>query len=200
MKSVNNILKQKKYQLILASKSKRRQDLLKKLKIPFIIRVSKVIEKFQNKNIKQEIMANTLLKAKSIDYSKKALVIAGDTVIVYNNRVFGKPKNRSEAKRFLLTLSGKTHQVLTGLIVYNNVSKKLEKALVTTKVTFKKLSAQDIKSYLAIGEYKDKAGGYGIQAKGSFLVSKVVGDYNNVVGLPLTKLIDLLKKACKKIK
>ncbi|MFC1517346.1 nucleoside triphosphate pyrophosphatase [Candidatus Margulisiibacteriota bacterium] len=192
-------IKQKGYVLILASRSKRRQKLLKELGIPFQVKIAKVKEHFQLKNIKKELLHNALLKAKYVSTPKKAIIIAGDTVIVYNNRVFGKPKNRSQAERFLATFSGKTHKVLTGLVIYNTVSKKTEKAVVTTKVKFKVLTQQSITTYLNCGEYKDKAGAYGIQAKGAKLVEKITGDYYNVVGLPIKKLKELLIKVSNKL-
>lgn len=193
---LKNFLKQNNYVLILASKSKRRHKLLKTLGLPFQIRAANVAEHFRNKNIRKDLVNNALRKAKKISTKKNALIIAGDTVIVYNNRVFGKPKNRSQAERFLATFSGKIHQVLTGLVVYNSVSKKAQKAVVSTKVKFKKLTPKDISAYLKYGEYKDKAGAYGIQSKGARLIEKINGDYNNVVGLPLKTLVKLLRRAC----
>ena len=100
--------------------------------ITFITKISKVKEHFHHKNIRKELLDIALKKAKYIKTPKKALIIAGDTVIVYNSRVFGKPKNRNEAQRFLGNFSGKTHQVLTGLVVYDTATKKVQKAIVKT--------------------------------------------------------------------
>ena len=180
---------------MLASGSQRRTALLKKLGITFIVIKPRIKEKTGQKNIRQELLANALAKAKSISPGQKALIIAGDTVIVYNSRVFGKPKNIGQARRFLRMFSGKTHRVLTGLVVYDTNSGKAEKALVATSVTFRKLASSDIAEHLATGEYKDKAGGYGIQEQGAFLIERINGDYYNVVGLPLVKLVELIRRS-----
>jgi nucleoside triphosphate pyrophosphatase len=201
---LKKILNKNNYVLVLASGSSRRQKLLKKFDIPFKTIVPKVKEVHSKKHIRKTILNNALAKAlassASISVKKQpALVIAGDTVIVYNGASYGKPKNKLAAGRMLTALSGKTHKVLSSLIVYNTFTKSCEKAVVETKVTFKKLTTKEVEAYLNTQEYADKAGGYGIQDKGAFLVEKISGDYYNVVGLPLCALQDLLKKACLKI-
>ncbi len=201
LSTVRNTLRKKKYCLVLASTSPRRKFLLKKLGVYFRICAPRSKEIFQNKNIRLELKQNTLNKALSLkNPPKRALIIAGDTVIVYNNRVLGKPRHQAEAMRFLASLSGKTHVVLTGLAVYNTLSRQACTAIVKTSVTFRKLTTEELKAYIRTGEYIGKAGGYGIQGHGALLIQKIVGDYYNVVGLPLVATATLLKKACRKIK
>jgi septum formation protein len=195
-KNIKESLRQQKYVLVLASSSPRRRVLLKKLKVPFLTRTPKSKEHFSGKNIHRELLENTLAKARSISAPRRALIIAGDTVIVYNSRVLGKPRNRAEAQRFLNLLRGQTHKVLTGVVIYDNVSRKIRSGVVGTKVTFRDLSAEEIKKYLDTGEYKDKAGAYGIQGHGGLLIKKIDGNYENVVGLPMNTVAALLKKAC----
>jgi len=181
--------------LVLASRSPRRKVLLKKLCIPFIVRLPRSREHFPGKNILKELRTNTINKALSVRAPQKALIIAGDTVIVYNNRVLGKPKSRNEARDFLRSLSGKTHMVLTDIVIYDTVKKKAISAVTKTRVTFRTLTDQEITAYLDTGEYKDKAGAYGIQGHGSRLVKKVNGDIENVIGFPLSTVKTLLTKS-----
>ena len=113
-------------------------------------------------------------------------VIAADTVVVAAGKILGKPRDAQEAEAMLQLLSGKEHQVLTGLAV-SYAGRQLVEAAVT-RVFFRELSLQEIKAYVATGEPLDKAGAYGIQGRGAVLVNKIDGCYNNVVGLPLTRL------------
>ncbi len=194
---IKDFLHRNKYVLVLASGSPRRRMLLKKTGMPFIVRVPNCREHFAEKNIRQELLQNTLNKATCVKTPPRALIIAGDTVIVYNNRVLGKPKSRRDAKDILRTLSGKTHSVWTGIVVYDPRTVQKRAAIVRTQVTFRQLSEHEINSYLDTGEYKDKAGAYGIQGHGSLLVKKINGDYENVVGFPMNTVIELLNKICR---
>ena len=118
------------------------------------------------------------------------VVIACDTAVIYENKIFGKPKNKKDAADMLRTLSGNTHFVSSGYCIYykGRYYKRMESA----SVTFSELSEDDIKEYVATGEPMDKAGAYGIQGLGGLLVRKIVGDYYTIVGLPVNSLCQLL--------
>jgi septum formation protein len=128
-------------------------------------------------------------KARSVDGGERP-VLGVDTVVVSDGRVLGKPVDTAEAERMLETLSGKTHQVASGLCLRTPTWEELHQE--TTAVTFRPLTARDIASYLATGEWANRAGGYAIQGVGAGLVERIEGDYLNVVGLPAALLIRLL--------
>lgn len=114
------------------------------------------------------------------------IIIGADTIVYHNKKIYGKPKSPQEAVSFLETLSGKTHEVFTGVCVRTpEMCKSFSEA---TKVTFGQLPKEVIEAYVSSGEPMDKAGAYGIQGKGATLISGIEGDYFNVVGLPLHKL------------
>ena len=123
------------------------------------------------------------------------IVIACDTAVVLDNRLYGKPKSTSDAKRMLSELSGKTHFVSSGLCVY--YKGRYRKNLSSASVIFNDLSEADIDAYAATGEPMDKAGAYGIQGLGSLMVKKIVGDYYSIVGLPLNLLAKMLDEVLK---
>ena len=189
-------MKKKKVKLILASGSPRRIELLKMLGCKFQSIPSKVEEKISPhlspiQNVKR------LSRLKALDVASKVsdgIVIAADTEVVLNKKIFGKPKNKKEAQEMLKTLSGKEHRVITGLAIIDAKTKKTLQDVVITKVKFRKLNKNLIEKYVATGEPLDKAGAYGIQGKGSLLVESIRGDYFNVVGLPLNALNQLLEK------
>lgn len=122
----------------------------------------------------------------------RAIVICADTIVELDGEIIGKPKNKKEAFIFLDKMSGRSHNVYTGLAVGEINSRKTYISHAKTEVIFKKLTKQEIKNYIATGEPFDKAGGYGIQEKGAVFVSAVKGCYFNVVGLPINKLISIL--------
>lgn len=175
----------------MASGSPRRRELLKQLGLSFDVRVARVDEGDLSYPPAQRVERLALAKARAIDELKKdEVVLAADTLVVCQGQVLGKPASPEEAMRMLFFLSGKVHQVYTGLALVN-----LERQVVThecTSVLFRRLTASEIAAYVATGEPFDKAGGYGIQGRGAALVCAVYGCYFNVVGLPLAKLIPLL--------
>ena len=120
------------------------------------------------------------------------IIVAADTVVVINNEVLGKPKNEEDARRMLEMLSGKSHQVITGVAILSNGTEELFYEV--TDVKFGDLSKEEIDWYISTREYHDKAGAYGIQGKGIILVEKIDGDYSNVVGLPMYQLMKRLRK------
>ena len=181
--------------IILASSSPRRIEILKKY-VDIIIYPPSINEKINSFELPQ----TTVMKAafqKALDvYSKcdeKLLIIAADT-IVYSDQIMGKPKDEAEAYEMLSLLSGKTHCVYTGICIIDRSSSKKAADYERTSVTFNCLTDEIIKKYLKTNEYKDKAGAYGIQGYGELLVKEIHGCYNNVKGLPVTKLNNLMTK------
>ena len=181
---------------ILASASPRRKEIFKQIGIDI-----KVVESSINESIstdeRPEQIAMSLAFQKAIDVSNKvdnSIIIAADTIVVKENEIIGKPKNKLDARKTLQSLSGQKHNVITGfaLIGNNRLTKIVDYEL--TEVYFKDLDTIEIEAYLETYEYLDKAGSYAIQGKGSLLVEKINGCYFNVVGLPISKINDLLKK------
>lgn len=184
--------------IILASASPRRKELLEKLQIPFAVEVSNYKEDNHLKLNPLEL-AKTLSLGKAEAVAEKhkgenALIIGADTFVVLNNKVLGKPHTFKRAKAMIKKMSGKTHSVITGFTLIDLKSgKKISKA-VESKVYFRKLTEEEIDTYVRTGKPLDKAGAYAIQEAGCVLIERIKGDYTNIVGLPLPSLIKELKK------
>lgn len=181
--------------IILASNSPRRREILENTKVRFSIKGSQIDEVINsNESPKETVMRLAYEKALDIAKDNKdALVIGADTIVVINDTILGKPKDEKEAYDMIKLLSGKTHYVITGFALINL---SLEKKVIDyeiSKVTFKELSNECIKDYIQTKESLDKAGAYGIQGYGSLLVKNIEGDYFNIVGLPISKMSDCLK-------
>ena len=172
--------------LILASNSPRRKELLSGIVKDFSVEASTVDEtKIQETRPKEFALLASELKAKDVgDKNPEALVIGADTIVVIDGRILGKPIDHDEAKKMLSDLSGKEHEVMTGITLYNGASGKKISSLKTTKVKFRKLTAKDIEDYLQKVDVMDKAGAYAIQEYGEVLVENIAGDRDNVIGLP----------------
>lgn len=186
---------------ILASASPRRRELLAGIGVKFEVVESDFDESTvspnpQNPSLYVEELA--LLKANSVagklKKGVKKIIIAADTVVCFNGSILEKPKSKTDAFEMLSQLSGNTHEVHTGVCVYNLETGESHSQDTVTKVTFKQLSEERIKAYIATGEPMDKAGAYGLQGLGALLVEKIDGDYFNVVGLPLSKLAEMLEE------
>ncbi|MBS4173702.1 Maf family protein [Bacillus sp. FJAT-49736] len=180
--------------LILASQSPRRRELLQKLQIPFDSITSNADEQLsENQTHEEAVMELAARKAKAIasDYQEE-IVIGADTVVVLNNEILGKPKDREMAKTMLERLSGKQHFVYTGVAVIHQGT--IQTFYEKTEVTFWELTKKEIDTYLDSGEPFDKAGSYGIQGLGSLFVKSINGDYYTVVGLPISRLNQFLKE------
>jgi septum formation protein len=181
----------------LASKSPRRKKLLNQLNIKF-----KVIDVHINEeSINGESPAGMVKRlsneklAKAREKVNDGVIITADTIVVINNEILGKPKDKNDAEKILKKLSGRTHTVYTGYSVFNCRNNKIITDYEKTSVTFRKLLQDEIKNYIASGTPMDKAGAYGIQDDfGAVFIKKINGDYYNVVGLPLSSLYDSLKK------
>ena len=173
--------------LILASASPRRQELLKLFGIPFTVRVADIDETMDPQGSPyEEVGRVSRLKALAVPRENDDVVIAADTIVVCENRVLGKPKTEEEAKAMLSLLSGRDHQVMTGCTLLRGDT--CETFTEVTDLHFRELSPKEIARYVASGEPMDKAGSYGIQGGAALFCTHMVGDYYNVMGLPVCAL------------
>ncbi|OGK29194.1 septum formation protein Maf [Candidatus Roizmanbacteria bacterium RIFCSPHIGHO2_02_FULL_40_9] len=182
--------------IILASASPRRKKLLEQIGLTFKV-VKSNIKEALDVHIEPHTLAEKLSLQKAKDVAKKekeSLIIAADTLIVFEDEILGKPKNAIDARKILKMLSGNIHIVITGFTILDSSTGILITKSVETKVFMKEMTDEEIHRYIATGEPLDKAGAYGIQGKGAIFVEKIEGDYSNVVGLPLFELTKELKK------
>lgn len=182
-------------QVILASASPRRLALLQQIGIEATVCPAD-FDEVSGSAVQAEdvVLANAVGKCQAVVKIKgdSLPVIAADTVVVAEGVILGKPQDAEDAVVMLKQLSGKTHKVLTGIAV--SYAGEMLADVCETKVVFRDLTDEEIKNYVATGEPLDKAGAYGIQGKGAVLVEKIDGCYNNVVGLPLTRMQLILAK------
>lgn len=180
-------------QLILASGSPRRKELLSLFGVPFVIRAADIDETMDpEKPPFDEVARVSRLKAMAVTREKDDLVIAADTIVVCEGRVLGKPHSREEALSMLRLLSGRDHQVMTGCTVARG--EKTETFTEVTDLHFRPLKDTEIARYVDSGEPMDKAGAYGIQGGAALFCEKIVGDYYNVMGLPVCRLGQVLRE------
>ncbi|MFQ6089257.1 MAG: Maf family protein [Candidatus Methanofastidiosia archaeon] len=179
--------------LILASKSKRRRELLKLIGLDFEVISPKVEEKISVSEMPEEIALRLAkLKAENVfERISEGVVIGADTLVVLKNKIFGKPQDETKAREMLRALSGKKHAVITGIYVTDG-SREI-KDFVSTQVVFKNLKEKEIQNYLEREKPYDKAGAYAIQGRAALFVKEIHGCYFNVVGLPLLRLSEILK-------
>ena len=179
--------------VILASQSPRRKELLGLFRIPFSICVADVDETMDpNKPVREEVARISRMKAEATPHSPDDVVIAADTIVVCDGQRLGKPADQQDAYRMLRLLSGRDHQVMTGMCVLHNGC-----ATTCTEITdihFRELSDKEIWAYIRTGEPMDKAGSYGIQGGAALFAEKMAGDYYNVMGLPVCRLGSLLRQ------
>lgn len=180
-------------QVVLASKSPRRQELLKQITTDFII---DVCEKPEKKPLFVSLIKvpQFLAKQKVKDVYKRhkdCVVIGADTVVIANNQILGKPKDKEDVRRMITMLSNNTHLVVTG--VYTKCKEYSKGFSSITKVTFRKMSEEEIEEYCKLDTIYDKAGAYAIQNEAKEYIVNIEGDYNNVVGLPVDELKKHLK-------
>ena len=185
-------------QLILASQSPRRKELLGLFHIPFTVRVADIDETMDpKKSPYDEVARVSLLKAKAVEANAEDVVIAADTIVVCDGKTLGKPHSEDEAAGMLRLLSGRDHQVMTGMTVLRGDTHK--SITEVTDIHFRSLSETEIARYVASGEPMDKAGAYGIQGGAALFAEKMVGDYYNVMGLPVCRLWQLLSQIAPEI-
>lgn len=182
--------------IILASASSRRKEILGNMKLKFSIIKSDIDEViYEGESPTQAVMRLAFEKCMDIaSKHEQDLVIGADTIVVLDDKILGKPKDEKEAYDMIKSLSNNTHQVITGIGLINLGNNKKVIDYVVSNVKFKDLSEEDIIDYINTKESLDKAGAYGIQGYGAMLVEEIRGDYFNIVGLPISRLSDLLKK------
>ncbi|RHW33365.1 septum formation protein Maf [Lysinibacillus yapensis] len=181
------------HKLVLASASPRRKELFSKLGVPFEVVTSDVEETaVQAESMEGYVRDVALLKARAVAKKEKGKTIIGaDTIVVFKGELLHKPKNEEQAFSHLTKLSDGYHQVMTAVAIIQPNGQE-ETFVQETKVYFKKLSQALMEAYIETGDPFDKAGGYGIQTDGALLVDRIEGDYNNVVGLPISTLFEKL--------
>lgn len=178
-------------QLILASQSPRRRELLSLFHIPFTVRVSDADEKMDPAlSPFDEVGRVSREKALAVPRAPGDVVVAADTIVVCGGRVLGKPRTEAQATEMLTLLSGRSHQVMTGLTVLRDGACRT--CTEVTDITFRPLSQREIRAYVATGEPMDKAGAYGIQGGAALFAQSLRGDYYNVMGLPVCRLWQVL--------
>ena len=194
--------------IVLASASPRRKQLLEEAGIAFDVQASQASEQLPASawaDPEQAVLLLATRKAQAVadelgEVSRPTQVIGADTVVVVDGEVYGKPANLEEARRMIETMAGRAHLVITGVsIVLLSPGAQARPAACdsfaeTSRVFFKPLSNEDIEGYLAKGESLDKAGAYAIRGEGHVLVDRYEGDYDNIVGLPVARLLEALKR------
>jgi septum formation protein len=184
------------WQLILGSSSPRRQWILRTAGLPFTVIPASMEEKINPaRPLGPEAQRQALLKALSFSNLKPGqILLTADTLVGFEGRLLGKPRDRREAQEMLSQLSGNTHHVATGFCLAGREKEQeegfLESGFQVTAVTFRRLSAGEIAAYVDRGESMDKAGAYGLQEAGAALVESVQGNFYNVLGLPLAKIVE----------
>ncbi len=182
--------------IVLASQSPRRKELLAQAGIEFKIKVSDIDESTVAHAVPEKYVQHlAVLKAKDVGKSyPDTWTIGADTIVTYNKKILGKPKTKNDAIYMLKQLSDRAHYVYTGFCLYHHSQNKMFQKSVLTTVIFKPLTEREINWYVDTNEPFDKAGGYGIQGMGAFMVKKIKGSYTNVVGLPVCEVIQALNK------
>lgn len=180
--------------LILASASPRRRDLLQTAGIPFEVRAAEVDEsRLAGESPEDLVLRLSRLKAEAISWQfPKRLVLGADTIVTLDHHLLGKPSDLADARRILRLLSGRTHEVLTGVTLCRQTPEGSLSWIASTQVRFKELSDADIDRYLSVAHVLDKAGAYGIQDHGEMIVAGIDGLYSNVVGLPVEEVAEAL--------
>ena len=178
--------------LILGSRSPRRKEILEMVTSDFIVKVSEADESYDEETPLENV-PKILAERKAMAIENHGDIVIGcDTVVIYENNLLGKPKTDTEARKMLKMLSNTTHLVISGICVTDG--KKTVSDSVTTFVTFRELTDTEIENYVSKCHPTDKAGAYGIQESAGAFVTKIEGDFYNVVGLPLCRLCEILKK------
>jgi septum formation protein len=191
-KSIAQILGDRRF--VLASASPRRAQILRREKIKFEVKIPVDLEEENSSSDPVEhVLSLSRQKAASVSGQlEDAIILGADTIVVLDSEILGKPRNEKEAFTILRKLSGKTHRVYTGITLVNKYNGREMANYDVTEVKFNKLEDEKITSYIDTGEPMDKAGAYGIQGMGGFLVESYRGSLDNVIGLPMEKLKEML--------
>lgn len=184
-------------QIILASASPRRKEILEKTGLPFTIEESDYREDMTLALSPQDLAKHLSLgKAQKVAERYKnvdTVIIAADTFVVYEKRILGKPTSENDAREMLQLLQGKSHTIITGVAIIDTTTNTTESFFDEAKVYLKSLTTSEINAYIATGEPMDKAGAYAVQELGAVFVEKIEGDFFGVMGLPLVKVVEVLK-------
>lgn len=181
--------------MILASGSPRRQEILKEVGFNFKVVVPEIEEVSKEEEPVKKILDISRKKAMSVgEKYTNEYVLSADTVVVVDNKILGKPKNVEEAREYLSLLSRREHEVITAYTFMNIEKNIFLSDYSVSKVKFYKLDEETIKWYIETGEYKDKAGAYGIQGKGRVLVEDINGDFFSIMGFPVASFVNKLKE------
>ena len=178
--------------LILASRSPRRAELLERLGLEFAVRVPDVDETVEVGEPPEQAAVRLAEAKASVAAEEDALSLGCDTLVVHDGDILGKPKSQAEAVEMVHRLQGDEHVVYTGVAVAT--PGRVESAVEATRVWFRSLERAECEEYVATGEPMDKAGAYGIQGFGAAIVERIQGDYFNVMGLPVQRLLELLQR------
>ena len=185
------------YPLILASASPRRRELLEQIGLWFTVQPVDTDETPRSGEAPDlyvlRMAREKALACQALAGNAGSLVLGADTSVVLDNAIMGKPRDRNDAREMLMRLSGQAHEVMTGVALAGPTA--VREKVVTTRVAFRRLAGDEIEAYLDSGEPYDKAGGYGIQGRGSIFVTSLSGSYSAVVGLPLDATAELLAQA-----
>lgn len=183
--------------LILASASPRRRQLLQEAAVAFTVVPSNTEEiALPGESPSEYVVRVSREKAQDVGiHHPGSWILGADTIVALDGRIFGKPRDADDGFRMLSSLSGRTHQVMTAFVLLDSVGQAKESQVVISHVTFKSLSDEQIREYLATGEPFDKAGAYAVQGLGSALVERVEGSYTNVIGLPVEEVLAALCRA-----
>jgi septum formation protein len=174
--------------VVLASSSPQRREILQKLGVEFEV-IAPGVDELSGGDPEVEVVENARMKARAVEAGPDALVIACDTDVVLDGKALGKPRGEVEAREYLERMSGRAHQVLSGLVVLRGGEER--SGLEATSVVFRRLSEGEMERYVRFGEWRGRSGGYAIQTLGSTLVERVEGSVSNVVGLPVGLLAEL---------
>ncbi len=186
--------------IILASASPRRKELLEQIGLDFQVMVCGGEEPIETTIPEEAVKEHALQKLKAVvshleetDNTKDVIVLSADTVVAYGDKILEKPKDEQDARDMLALLQGNTHQVYTGVALYDYLSKEKKLFAQKTEVSFFAMTEEEIAEYVNTKEPMDKAGSYGIQGIGGKFVREIKGDYNNVVGLPVARIYQEIK-------
>ena len=180
--------------LLLASSSARRKEILQAMGLAFTVKTTDVDESLrEDESAADMVMRLAVAKATAVAARPGQIIIGADTAVVLEEEIFGKPADADDAVRMLLALSGRTHQVMTGVAVATSAGTRSERCV--TDVRFREISPDEAQRYWQSGEPRGKAGAYAIQGRGGVFVEAIMGSYTCVVGLPVFEVARLLRKA-----
>lgn len=179
--------------IILASQSPRRRELMELMGLEFTVRAADIDETMDiHKDPSQEVARVSRMKALAVNAGQEDIVVAADTIVVCEGKILGKPHVEEKAEEMLTLLSGREHEVMTGYTVRQG--ERLVTRVEVSRIHFRELLPEEIRAYVKTGEPLDKAGAYGIQGKAGLFVSRLEGDYYNVMGLPVCALTQSLRE------